>query len=290
MAFFCTSCCKPAAQTVDATTLVAHATPIYALHTDEVPVSVLVRIDESTKAPVTRLNSRFRLQRRWEDAIQQAVLPELRPGPSTVIPSLSASVSAPTSVAATASVAASSGAGSAAGSASEPVAEVAAQVTAVQVTAKLAVEVTPELAAEVTPRVALGAGSTSERTVFVRFQTPRGAQLRDVVLTERPLGLDFEHHPPLRVMHVQPGAHAALVGVQEDWVVVSVNGHELPGKDFAADFELFSECVSKLPLFDEDLDCQDCFAKDKATDDALTNLDELECTRSWHDNLEQHES
>jgi len=84
----------------------------------------------------------------------------------------------------------------------------------------------------------------AQRCVRVVFETP-SADLKEIVFTEKPLGLDFEHKAPVRIKKVYPGSHSEYLGVESDWTVKKLDGRVMPGNSFDVDFQCLSDAVSK---------------------------------------------
>merc|ERR1712137_1042894 len=66
--------------------------------------------------------------------------------------------------------------------------------------------------------------------------------------TKRPMGLDFHASVPLTVSKVKEHQHGHEVGVQQDWILKVVDGHELVGSTYKEDFGVYCDAVQKLPL------------------------------------------
>eukprot|EP00811_Abedinium_folium_P003394 NODE_13120_length_1184_cov_3.263955.p1 GENE.NODE_13120_length_1184_cov_3.263955~~NODE_13120_length_1184_cov_3.263955.p1 ORF type:complete len:339 (-),score=39.95 NODE_13120_length_1184_cov_3.263955:43-1059(-) len=86
-------------------------------------------------------------------------------------------------------------------------------------------------------------------TLAVLFLLPNGNETT-VYFTHKPLGLTFPRKVPLQVAAVEARGDALQKGVQEGWVVLRVNGMELPGQAFEEDINLLRKFSSHLPKID----------------------------------------
>jgi len=74
------------------------------------------------------------------------------------------------------------------------------------------------------------------------FRLPDGS-VRNIAFGDRkpPLGMEFEKETPVSVKNVRPGGHAEELGVGTKWIVVSVDGESVEGKDFPEVFALMKK-------------------------------------------------
>uniref|UniRef100_A0A7S2QA70 PDZ domain-containing protein n=1 Tax=Zooxanthella nutricula TaxID=1333877 RepID=A0A7S2QA70_9DINO len=80
----------------------------------------------------------------------------------------------------------------------------------------------------------------------VEFMTPEGC--KTVTLRHRPLGIDFNKTNPIKMKRVQAGSEGDLVGIQEGWQVVGINGEDVAVQDFDYTYALLRKMSERLPM------------------------------------------
>eukprot|EP00929_Paragymnodinium_shiwhaense_P110713 TRINITY_DN77914_c0_g1_i1.p1 TRINITY_DN77914_c0_g1~~TRINITY_DN77914_c0_g1_i1.p1 ORF type:complete len:153 (+),score=25.34 TRINITY_DN77914_c0_g1_i1:113-571(+) len=93
-----------------------------------------------------------------------------------------------------------------------------------------------------TPRTPAGGGS-----LVVEFEVPETRQVKLIVFEKRPLGLDFDKVAPVSMKRVHRNGHAEEKGVEKGWIVKTVNGIDVAGKDFPVVHELLVKECAVLP-------------------------------------------
>lgn len=86
-----------------------------------------------------------------------------------------------------------------------------------------------------------------ENVCDVVFEVPGSAATHAVRFTKRPVGFDFHREAPIKVDRVVQGSHAEQLGVQPGWVVRSIQGEDMHGRDFEAKFDHFCKALRDLP-------------------------------------------
>lgn len=69
----------------------------------------------------------------------------------------------------------------------------------------------------------------------------------EVVFTCQPLGIEFENEAPITIATVVKGSQAERLGVQVGWVVKIVNGKDILGEEFEAQFHFLASAARSLP-------------------------------------------
>jgi len=110
---------------------------------------------------------------------------------------------------------------------------------------KCALTDAPEPAAEEAPAEAEAEPEPAPTPLKVGFSTTDGA--KEIIFTQAPLGMDFTKKDPQIVKRVHLTGHAAELGVQPGWVIVSYNGESMEGKEFEFIYHTLKAGASKLP-------------------------------------------
>lgn len=89
--------------------------------------------------------------------------------------------------------------------------------------------------------------TTSLPGVSVVFEVPGSGEKKTVQLTRKPVGIDFHYTAPIKVDSVFPKSHAEELGIEKGWIVRSIHGEDMGGKDFKTKFDHFAKALSTLP-------------------------------------------
>jgi len=92
-----------------------------------------------------------------------------------------------------------------------------------------------------------GVEGTKKYEMTLGFDLPDGIT-KDVIFSERPLGLRFTASVPLTVTDVCPSGKAFDHGVENGWKLRSIDGSDLTGKPSEMIIAAFCKKASNLPL------------------------------------------
>eukprot|EP00747_Dinoflagellata_sp_TGD_P164415 gnl/TRDRNA2_/TRDRNA2_184322_c0_seq1.p1 gnl/TRDRNA2_/TRDRNA2_184322_c0~~gnl/TRDRNA2_/TRDRNA2_184322_c0_seq1.p1 ORF type:complete len:138 (+),score=21.77 gnl/TRDRNA2_/TRDRNA2_184322_c0_seq1:88-501(+) len=68
-----------------------------------------------------------------------------------------------------------------------------------------------------------------------------------IKMTQRPLGLEFDMRKPIIMSGATPGSIADDLGVKPGWKLTSVNGHDITGRSFQAQWDFLTGSAVRLP-------------------------------------------
>mmetsp|Transcript_79621 Transcript_79621/g.234156 ORF Transcript_79621/g.234156 Transcript_79621/m.234156 type:complete len:149 (-) Transcript_79621:148-594(-) len=82
--------------------------------------------------------------------------------------------------------------------------------------------------------------------LFLTFQKPSGEDI-EVVVTRKPLGVDFKKKMPLQVKTVRPKSIGAELNIEEGWTISKVNGEDIQALDFQPVYEKLKRGLNAIP-------------------------------------------
>mmetsp|Transcript_96812 Transcript_96812/g.269204 ORF Transcript_96812/g.269204 Transcript_96812/m.269204 type:complete len:175 (-) Transcript_96812:234-758(-) len=80
----------------------------------------------------------------------------------------------------------------------------------------------------------------------LRFKRLDGEEV-DVVVTQKPLGVDFKKSVPLPVKAVRPGSIGEQLHIQTGWVLLAVNHQGIADVAFETAYAVLKETLSTIP-------------------------------------------
>lgn len=84
--------------------------------------------------------------------------------------------------------------------------------------------------------------------VLMGFKLPGSDEVREVTVTMRPLGLNFEPGvAPITVTDVEENSHGAELGVKKGWVIASIRGQDALDLSFEQTQTLLRDCMEHVP-------------------------------------------
>uniref|UniRef100_A0A7S1LQ47 PDZ domain-containing protein n=1 Tax=Alexandrium catenella TaxID=2925 RepID=A0A7S1LQ47_ALECA len=86
-----------------------------------------------------------------------------------------------------------------------------------------------------------------ERPVMTLSFLMKDSCEREVVVTRRPLGVDFKKEMPLKVKHVRPGSAGAELNIEAEWVITKVNGETIQDLAFQAAYDKLKKGLAAVP-------------------------------------------
>ena len=89
--------------------------------------------------------------------------------------------------------------------------------------------------------------SSDSETMSLGFELPTGTT-KEVVFSERPLGMKFTPSVPLTVTEVRPTGQANKLGVQHGWMLTSVDNETMDGQTSEYVIGILCKKASVLPL------------------------------------------
>mmetsp|Transcript_24596 Transcript_24596/g.65384 ORF Transcript_24596/g.65384 Transcript_24596/m.65384 type:complete len:221 (+) Transcript_24596:56-718(+) len=105
----------------------------------------------------------------------------------------------------------------------------------------------PEIAAAATAYA--GPEFDAEPKMVLLFKLPDDS-FKEVVVRNRPLGLDFQRSSPICMKKVHKDSIGDKLGVQVGWELHSVNGEDVFSRQFEYTYKLLKEASTVLPIVD----------------------------------------
>mmetsp|Transcript_23842 Transcript_23842/g.71193 ORF Transcript_23842/g.71193 Transcript_23842/m.71193 type:complete len:159 (+) Transcript_23842:94-570(+) len=84
------------------------------------------------------------------------------------------------------------------------------------------------------------------RTVTLLFQKSDGVE-HEVLVSRKPLGIDFKREVPLKVLTVRAGSAGADYEISAGWTLLAINGADVTTCTFSNVLDLLRESFARVP-------------------------------------------